>query len=163
MSSAQSSGCSVVLVNLRLQQPSAPPYTNCSTNTTHRAALHISLDTLRYYPRYYHTKKLLYESGKDKPQRTRAGKRNAAAFLYSSRCCCAVCVGSSLRNILRIGGIAHFARIKFCAYAACVALLFHAHARALVRQWYAHKKTEWFTRAARTIYALARSERAHGI
>ena len=47
-------------------------------------------------------------------------------------------------NILRIGGIAHFARIKFCAYAACassVALLFHAHARALVRQWYAHKKT----------------------
>ena len=22
-------------------------------------------------------------------------------------------------NILRIGGIAHFARIKFCAYAAC--------------------------------------------
>ena len=36
-------------------------------------------------------------------------------------------------NILRIGGIAHFARIKFCAYAACasgVALLFHAHARA---------------------------------
>ena len=32
-------------------------------------------------------------------------------------------------NILRIGGIAHFARIKFCAYAACasgVALLFHA-------------------------------------
>ena len=47
-------------------------------------------------------------------------------------------------NILRIGGIEHFARIKFCAYAACasgVALLFHAHARALVRQWYAHKKT----------------------
>ena len=47
-------------------------------------------------------------------------------------------------NILRIGGIAHFARIKFCAYAACasgVALLFHAHARALVRQWYAHKIT----------------------
>ena len=47
-------------------------------------------------------------------------------------------------NILRIGGIAHFARIKFCAYAACasgVAILFHAHARALVRQWYAHKKT----------------------
>ena len=45
--------------------------------------------------------------------------------------------------ILRIGGIAHFARIKFCAYAACasgVALLFHAHARALVRQWYTHKK-----------------------
>ena len=38
-------------------------------------------------------------------------------------------------NILRIGGIAHFARIKFCDYAACasgVALLFHAHA---------HKKT----------------------
>ena len=40
-------------------------------------------------------------------------------------------------------GIAHFALIKFCACAACasgVALLFHAHARALVRQWYAHKK-----------------------
>ena len=61
------------------------------------------------------------------------------------------------------GDIAHFACIKFCAYAACasgVALLFHAHARALERQWYAHKK---FTHAERTIYALARSERAHGI
>ena len=65
-------------------------------------------------------------------------------------------------NILRIGGIAYFARIKFCAYAACasgVALLFHAHARALVRQWYAHKNTAVYTRCA----YFARSERAHGI
>ena len=52
-------------------------------------------------------------------------------------------------NILRIGGIAHFARIKFCAYAACasgVALLFHAHARALVRQW--QEKRIVYTRCA---------------
>ena len=54
-------------------------------------------------------------------------------------------------NILRIGGIAHFARIKFCAYVACasgVALLFHAHARALVRQWYIYTRTIVHTRCA---------------
>ena len=59
-------------------------------------------------------------------------------------------------NILRIGGIAHFARIKFCAYAACasgVALLFHMRARSRARK----------PHSSHALYALARSERAHGI
>ena len=68
-------------------------------------------------------------------------------------------------NILRIGGIAHFARIKFCAYAACasgVALLFP---RALVRQWYAHKKTAYivYTRCTYHLRTRFKGSKVHEV
>ena len=68
-------------------------------------------------------------------------------------------------NILRIGGIAHFARIKFCAYAACASGVAPcARSRASASMVRAQEKPHSL-HALRVpfIYALARSERAHRI